>query len=87
MANNTSTANETPWYENLWNWLGNTASTALETSMKGKQAKYEADLLAQQQQDNNTLNFFGKELHKDTIMWIFGGTLLTVLVLVLARRR
>ena len=82
--------NDEAWYEKLWGWLGNTATTYLDSNLKGKQAKYEAELAAQQAQleaDNNTLSFFGKELHKDTILWIAGGALVAVLILVIAKRR
>lgn len=87
MANTTD--NETPWYESFFNWFGSTAKDVYTATLQSKTAKYEADAIrtAQAQQENETLSFFGYDLHKNTILWIAGGALVTALLLVLLKRR
>lgn len=85
-------ANETedkPWYESLVSWFGSTAKDIYTANLQSKTAKYEADAIreAQEAQNNQTLSFFGRELSKETILWIFGGALVAVLLVSMVRRR
>ena len=80
---------ETPWYESLFKWFGSTAKDVYTANLQSKTAKYEADTMkaANEAQNNQTLTFFGKELSKETILWIFGGSLIAVLLVSMVRRR
>jgi hypothetical protein len=85
----TQQSKDTPWYESLFSWFGSTAKDVYTANLQSKAAKYEADAIrdAQIQQQNDTLSFFGRELSKETILWIFGGTVAAILILSLVRRR
>lgn len=89
MANVNTNADDTPWYESFFSWFGSTAKDIYTANLQSKTAKYEADAIraAQAEQSNDTLTFFGKELSKETILWIFGGTVAAILILSLVRRR
>ena len=82
------------WYESVWSWFSETAPKVADTVLNNQQKKYEANLIAEQQQliaqqqaDNNVLSFFGKEIHKDTLMWILGGSLVVAFIFALVKRR
>lgn len=72
-----------------WQWLANTAggiyTTKLGADVQISKNKAELELL--QQQQNDTLSFLGYNLHKKTLLWVAGGCLLTVTILVLLKRR
>lgn len=90
MANTTNTTeDDTPWYESLFSWFGSTAKDIYTANLQSKTAKYEADAIraAQEQQQQQTLSFFGYDLHKNTILWIAGGAFVSVLLLILLKRR
>lgn len=86
MANNTD---DTPWYQSMWSWFGDTASNIYTAKLQSDQAKYEADLIAQQQWQNkqDTIEFLGHPIHKNTLLWIAGGSLLATLILVIVRKK
>ncbi|MBP3687008.1 MAG: hypothetical protein J6J35_01435 [Alphaproteobacteria bacterium] len=74
--------NSTSW----WQWIANTAQEVYQTKLGADVAMKNSEVLAQQQEDNNTLSFLGMTLHKDTLLWVGGGTLLVVLVVALLRK-
>ena len=82
------------WYESVWDWFSETAPKVADSVLNNQQKKYEANLIAEQQQliaqqqaDSNVLSFFGKEIHKDTLMWILGGSLVVAFIFALVKRR
>lgn len=84
-------ANETEdkaWYESIWDWFGDTSKDIINSKLQSDQAKYEAELLAQQQaaQQNQTVDLFGYDVSKDTLLWIAGGSLLATLILVIVKK-
>lgn len=85
----TNTNDDTPWYESFFNWFGSTAKDVYEANLQSKQAKYEADAIraAAEAKQNESLTFFGKELSKETILWVFGGSLVAILLFSIVRRR
>ena len=72
-----------------WQWIANTAG-GLYTAKLNSDVQIEHNkavlALAENQQDQ-TLSFLGYTLHKKTLLWIAGGCLLTVTILVLLKRR
>ncbi len=86
MADNTD---DTPWYQSMWSWFGDTAKDVYTAKLQSDQAKYEADLIAQQQWQNqqDTIEFLGRPIHKNTLLWIAGGSLLATLILVIVRKK
>ena len=78
-----------PWYETFFSWFGSTAKDVYTATLQSQTAKYEADAIraANEAQNNQKLTFFGKELSKETILWIFGGSLIAVLLVSMVRRR
>ena len=85
---NTTDSEDKPWYESLFSWFGSTAKDVYTANLQSKTAKYEADAIreAQQAANNETLTFFGRELSKETILWIFGGSLVAVLLISMLRK-
>lgn len=84
-------ANETedkPWYESMWSWFGDTAKDVYTSKLQSDQAKYEAELLAQQQQiqQNQTIDILGQQVSKTTLLWIAGGSILAAFILVMVRK-
>lgn len=84
-------ANETEdkaWYESLWDWFGDTSKDIINSQLQSNQAKHEAELIAQQQaaQQNQTVDLFGYDVSKDTLLWIAGGSLLATLILVIVKK-
>ena len=84
-------ANETEdkaWYESIWDWFGDTSKDIINSKLQSDQAKYEAELLAQQQaaQQNQTVDLFGYDVSKTTLLWIAGGSLLATLILVIVKK-
>lgn len=81
MADNTE--DSTSW----WQWIANTAGglytakLAADTQIANNKAALAAA------QENETLSFLGYDLHKKTLLWIAGGCLLAVTILVLLKRR
>lgn len=72
-----------------WQWLANTAG-GIYTSKLGADVaikQNETALQLAQQQQNDTLSFLGYNLHKKTLLWIAGGSMLVVFMLVLLKRR
>ncbi len=84
MANDTD---DTPWYQSMWSWFGDTASNIYTAKLQSDTAKYQADALAREQIRNETISFLGYDLHKNTLVWIAGGSVLAVLVMLVARKR
>lgn len=74
--------NSTSW----WQWIANTAVGAYNTKLGADVAMKNAEVLAKEQSNSNTLSFLGMTLHKDTLLWIGGGTLLVVVVVALLRK-
>lgn len=72
-----------------WQWIANTAGGLYTAKLQSDVAieNNKATLAALQQQQNDTLPFLGYEVHKKTLLWIAGGCLLVVTVLVLLKRR
>lgn len=77
------------WYESMWDWLGNTATSVYNTKIQGDVAKAEAEALAKAQIEaqNDKLSFLGMELSKTTLLWVAGGTILVTFLLVFVRRK
>lgn len=77
--------NSTSW----WQWLANTASGVYSTKLGADVAiaQNNAALAQAQAQQNETLSFLGYDLHKKTLLWIAGGSMFVVLMLVLLKRR
>ena len=75
--------NSTSW----WQWIANTAGGLYTAKLQADTqiATNKAALAAAQ--DNETLSFLGYDLHKKTLLWIAGGCLLAVTILVLLKRR
>lgn len=69
-----------------WQWLANTATGAYQTKLGADVAIKQAEANAKANDNSNTLSFLGMELHKDTLLWIGGGTLLVVLVVAVLRK-
>ncbi len=84
MADNTE--NETPWYESMWSWFGDTAKDVYTAKLQSDAAKYQAEALAKEQVKNETISFLGQDVHKNTLIWIAGGTLLTVLLVLVLKK-
>lgn len=74
--------NSTSW----WQWIANTAAGVYEKKLTSDVAKTQAEILAKEQTNSNTLSFLGMTLHKDTLLWIGGGTLLVVVIVALLRK-
>lgn len=76
------------WYESIWSWLGDTSKNIIDSKLQSDQAKYEAELLAQQQQiqQNQTIDIFGQQVSKTTLLWIAGGSILAAFILVMVRK-
>ena len=72
-----------------WQWLANTAGGIYTAKLGADVAikQNEATLATAQAQQNETLSFLGYNLHKKTLLWIAGGTLFTVLLLVVLKRK
>lgn len=79
---------DTPWYESMWSWFGDTAKDIYTAKLQSDQAKYQSEILAQQQAQkaDETIDFLGYDLNKNTLLWIAGGSLLATLILVIVRR-
>ncbi len=75
--------NSTSWYQ----WIADTAKSVYEAKLGADVALKNAEVLAKEQAKDNTLSFLGMTLHKDTLLWIGGGTLLVVLAVALLRRK
>lgn len=75
-----------PWYESMWSWFGDTAKDVYTSKLQSDQAKYEAEILAQQQQQNQTIDILGKEVSKTTLLWIAGGSILAAFILIVAKK-
>jgi len=75
--------------ESWWQWIANTAQGLYATKLGADVAinQSKAQLAATKAEENQTISFLGMELHKETLLWIAGGSLLTVLLVVLLRRR
>lgn len=84
MADNT---NETPWYESMWDWLGNTALDAYKSKLQSDVAKEQADALAKEQTKNETIDFLGMEFSKTSLIWVAGGCLFITLLIVVINRK
>lgn len=83
MADNTE--DSTSW----WQWIANTAG-GLYTAKLNSDVQIQSNkaaLAALENQQNETLSFLGYDLHKKTLLWIAGGCLLAVTILVLLKRR
>lgn len=73
--------------QSWWQWIGNTAAGLYTANLGAKVqiAQDKATLAAAQ--NNETLSFLGYQLHKKTLLWIAGGSIITVLLLALLKRR
>lgn len=81
-----ATKTEKPWYESMWDWFGDTSKDIINSKLQSDQAKYEAELLAQQQAQNQTIDIFGQQVSKTTLLWIAGGSILAAFILVMVRK-
>lgn len=81
-----STEDDRPWYESMWSWFGDTAKDVYTSKLQSDQAKYEAEILAQQQAQNQTIDIFGHDVSKTTLLWVAGGSLLVTLILVIVKK-
>ena len=72
-----------------WQWLANTAggiyTTKLGADVAIEQSK--AQQVLANQQTNNELSFLGYTLHKNTLLWVAGGLILTSFMLILLKKR
>lgn len=75
--------NSTSW----WQWIGNTAAQLYTAKLGTKAAIKESEAQIAAAQQNETLSFFGYELHKKTLLWIAGGSIITVLLLAVLKFR
>lgn len=89
IQNKTEQKEDEAWYEKVFNWFGSTAKDVYVASLQSKQAQAEAEAirLAKEEKENQTLSFFGKELSKQTILWIAGGSIVAILLFNSFRRR
>jgi len=83
----TANQEETSWWETGLNWLGNTATNIWNSKLQSDVAKAEADALAKEQIKNETISVFGYDVHKNTLVWIAGGSVLAALLIVLLRKK
>lgn len=75
--------NSTSW----WQWLANTGAGIYTAKLNSKvQIKANEAAIAAAQQDE-TLSFLGYDLHKKTLLWIAGGSIIAALMFALLRRR
>lgn len=82
----TKIEDDKPWYESMWDWFGDTSKDIINSKLQSDQAKYEAELLAQQQAQNQTIDIFGQQVSKTTLLWIAGGSILAAFILVMVRK-
>ena len=82
----TKTEDDKPWYESMWDWFGDTSKDIINSKLQSDQAKYEAELLAQQQAQNQPIDIFGQQVSKTTLLWIAGGSILAAFILVMVRK-
>ena len=54
----------------MWDWFGDTSKDIINSKLQSDQAKYEAELLAQQQAQNQTIDIFSQQVSKTTLLWI-----------------
>lgn len=70
-----------------WQWIAGTAAGLYTAKLNSKVQISANNAALAAAQDNETLSFFGYDLHKKTILWIGGGLLVTAMTLALLRRR
>ena len=70
-----------------WQWLANTAVGAYNSKLCAEVALETAKNKNTTDEDKKTLSFLGMELNKETLLWIAGGTVLTVFVVVILRKK
>lgn len=75
--------NNTSW----WQWITGTAAGLYTAKLNSKVqiSANEAALAAAQ--NDETLSFLGYNLHKKTLLWIAGGSIIAALMFALLRRR
>lgn len=79
--------NDSSWWETGLNWLGNTATNIWNSTLQAEVDKAEADALAKEQLKNETISVLGYDVHKNTLIWIAGGSVLAALLIVLLRKK
>jgi len=77
---------DVPWYQSMWSWFGDTAKDIYTSKLQSDQAKYEAEVLAKEQAANESIDLFGQEVSKTTLLWVAGGSLLVTLLVLVAKR-
>lgn len=70
-----------------WQWIGDTASSLYTAKLNSDATVSNNKALIEAQKSNETLSFFGYELHKNTLVWVAGGVILTTFLLVLLKRK
>lgn len=86
MADNANN-DDASWWETGLNWLGNTATNIWNSTLQADVDKAEAEALAKEQLKNETISIFGYDVHKNTLVWVAGGSVLVTLLVVLLRRK
>ncbi len=81
-----SSTDDTPWYESMWSWFGDTAKEIYTAKLESDVAKEQADALAKEQVANETISVFGYDVHKNTLLWAAGGTMLAVLLILAIKK-
>lgn len=80
-----STANDNG--QSWWEWWGNAILGTTNQYLQSSQAVKEQKVLAEAQAKNEKLSFLGMQLSKETLLWIAGGSILAVVLVVLLRRK
>ena len=70
----TKTEDDKPWYESMWDWFGDTSKDIINSKLQSDQAQ------------NQTIDIFGQQVSKTTLLWIAGGSILAAFILVMVRK-
>lgn len=78
---------ETTDNQSWWQWLGNTAAGLYTAKLQSKVAISANDAALAAANNNETLSFLGYDVHKKTLLWIAGGTIIAALMFAVLKRR